>query len=171
MPHPADRTAAPPEVMPVAEARAGLSSLLRRFRADDAASPVVIGSHRKPEAVLVPFSTYESLTTRRTGYVDLILRDTPLLDEVRSRKRLIERLARANRVGRVQVFGSVARGEATADSDIDFLVAPDDDASLFDLAQFESDLEALFGREVDVVSRRALDDARDAELLASAVDL
>lgn len=80
---------------------------------------------------------------------------------------LIERLAPANHLGRVQVFGSVARGLDTPASDIDFLVAPNDDASLFDLAQFESDLEALFDREVDVVSRCAL----DTELLASAVDL
>ncbi|WP_307039951.1 nucleotidyltransferase family protein [Agromyces ramosus] len=94
-----------------------------------------------------------------------------LLDELRRRRALIERLARANRIASVQVFGSVARGDETPSSDIDFLVEPQDDASHFDLAQFELDMESLFERPVDVVSRRALHADRDRSVLDEAIDL
>ena len=56
----------------------------------------------------------------------------------------------------VRVFGSVARGEAGPDSDIDFLVEFDRSRSLFDHAQLQIDLAALLGRKVDVVSARGL---------------
>ncbi|KQZ09816.1 hypothetical protein ASD23_13375 [Agromyces sp. Root1464] len=94
-----------------------------------------------------------------------------MLDDLRRRRTLVARLARANRIASVQVFGSVARGEETASSDIDLLVTPADDASLFDLAQFELDLEAVFERPVDVVSSRSLDPERDRAVLDSAIDL
>lgn len=94
-----------------------------------------------------------------------------LLPELRRRRALIERLARANRVERVLVFGSVARGEDDPMSDLDLLVDPAADATLFDLAQLEMDLEALFERPVDVVSIRSLDARRDAGILAEAIPL
>ncbi|MTH70109.1 hypothetical protein GJ743_17200 [Agromyces bracchium] len=152
--------------MPVAVARAGLSGLLREFRARGAeARPVVIGSHRKPEAVLVPFAALGTPSSAVERAPE------PVLDLLHRRKPLIERLARANRIRSVQVFGSVARGDETEDSDVDLLVDPDPDASLFDLAQFELDLESLLDRAVDVVSRRSLDPKRDRAVLAEAVDL
>ena len=52
----------------------------------------------------------------------------------------------------VALFGSVARGEETPESDLDFLVEFDPGASLFDLVRIEMDLEELLGRSVDVVS-------------------
>lgn len=56
----------------------------------------------------------------------------------------------------VALFGSVARGEETAASDLDFLVDFDNGASLFDLVRIEMDLAELLGREVDVVSSGGL---------------
>jgi len=160
------------EVMPVAEARAALSGVLREFRdrGPDAA-PVVIGSHRRPQAVLVPFERF--VTSENLGKPHLVggqVREH-VLDELRGRRALIERLARANRIASVQVFGSVARGDETPSSDVDLLVEPQDDASLFDLAQFELDMESLFERPVDVVSRRSLDVDRDRAVLDEAIDL
>ncbi len=52
----------------------------------------------------------------------------------------------------VALFGSVARGEETPESDLDFLVEFDAGAALFDLVRIEMDLEELLGRPVDVVS-------------------
>jgi predicted nucleotidyltransferase len=155
-----------PAVVPVAEARAGLSTVLRDFRARGAAArPVVIGSHRRPEAVLLPYATFASLSAP-----DAVAAPRTL-DLLRRRKSLVERLARANRIRSVRVFGSVARGDETEESDIDLLVDPEPDASLFDLAQFELDLEALLERPVDVVSRRSLDAVRDRAVLDDAVGL
>lgn len=47
-------------VRPVSEAREELSRALARFRREGAAAePVIFGSHRKPEAVVIPFELYE----------------------------------------------------------------------------------------------------------------
>jgi predicted nucleotidyltransferase len=70
----------------------------------------------------------------------------------------------------VAIFGSVARGEATSDSDIDFLVDFEEGSSLFDLLHLMDELEQLLGRRVDVVSTRALK-ARDEHIRREAVDL
>jgi len=52
----------------------------------------------------------------------------------------------------VRLFGSVVRGEAHAESDIDFLVAMEPGRSLFDLVALNQDLEALLEHPVDVVT-------------------
>ena len=54
-------------VIPVAQARAGLSAMLSAFRHDEAAEPVVIGAHRRPEAVLMTFERYRRLADRGHG--------------------------------------------------------------------------------------------------------
>lgn len=47
-------------VHPLSEVRARLSGILARFRREGAAAePVAFGTHRKPEAVLVPYEAYE----------------------------------------------------------------------------------------------------------------
>ena len=149
------------EVSTVADARAGLTLTLRRFRLSPGEAPVILGSHRKPEAVLLPFARYAEL-------------DRPPVDELRrlrDKRAVIMRLAALNNIGAVAVFGSVANGTATNLSDVDLLVDPDDSATLFDLAQFEIDLEQVLERSVDVVSRASLDPSRDAAILASALPL
>ncbi len=55
---------------------------------------------------------------------------------------------------RVRLIGSVARGEARPDSDIDLLVKWRDDTSLLDQAALIIELEQLLGRKVDVASDR-----------------
>jgi hypothetical protein len=54
------------------------------------------------------------------------------------------------------VFGSAARGEAGAESDVDILVDLDADRSLLDLGGLLMDLQDLLGRKVDVVTENAL---------------
>ena len=56
----------------------------------------------------------------------------------------------------VRVFGSVAEGEATEASDVDFLVDMEPGRSLFDLGGLLMDLQELLGRKVDVVTEPAL---------------
>lgn len=62
--------------------------------------------------------------------------------------------AAANKIRNVRVFGSVAEGTDSPDSDLDLLVTPADDASALDLAGFMADLRDLLGVRVDVVSDR-----------------
>jgi hypothetical protein len=56
----------------------------------------------------------------------------------------------------VRIFGSVARGEAGPDSDIDFLVEMEPGRSLFDLGDLMSDLRDLLGRNVDIVTESSI---------------
>lgn len=71
------------------------------------------------------------------------------------RNEIVEAAARRG-VRNVRVFGSVARGEDTAESDIDLLVDIDPGVGLFAIGALEAELEELLGREVDVVIARAL---------------
>ncbi len=56
----------------------------------------------------------------------------------------------------VRVFGSVVRGEAGPDSDVDFLVDLERGRSLLDLAKLLVELEQLLNRRVDVVTENGL---------------
>ncbi len=60
------------------------------------------------------------------------------------------------RIKKAGLFGSVVRGTATATSDVDFLVDPPDQFSLFDLAGLKVDLEDILNRPVDVVEYRSI---------------
>jgi predicted nucleotidyltransferase len=95
---------------------------------------------------------------------------TPGLDELRALREQIHALVVAHRGLSVAVFGSVARGEATEDSDIDFLVKFEPESSLFDLAHLTDALSDLLGRPVDVVSVGALK-PRDERIRTEAIQL
>lgn len=69
----------------------------------------------------------------------------------------LDEVCRRYGIKELAVFGSVARGEATADSDVDLLYALAPGARLgFALNRLEDELAEIFGRPVDLVSRRAL---------------
>jgi predicted nucleotidyltransferase len=65
-------------------------------------------------------------------------------------------IAARHGVRNVRVFGSVARGEAGPESDIDFLVDMEPGRSLLDLGAFLMDLRDLLGCNVDVVTEAGL---------------
>jgi predicted nucleotidyltransferase len=94
----------------------------------------------------------------------------PLRVLVESRREQVMAIAARHHASRVRLFGSAARGEDRPDSDIDLLVDFDQDSSLFDLMRMARELEALFGRAVDVVSAAGLK-SRDRGILAQSVDL
>jgi uncharacterized protein len=64
----------------------------------------------------------------------------------------ILRLAASRGARNVRVFGSVARGEANEDSDIDLLVDVESGRSLLDVVGLWLDLEELLGRKVDLLT-------------------
>jgi uncharacterized protein len=96
--------------------------------------------------------------------------DVLTLEGLRRRRAEILGVARKRRARRVAVFGSVARGEAHPDSDLDLLVDFEPGASLLDHIGLFQDLEDLLGVGVDVVARSALK-TRDDHIRAEAVDL
>lgn len=83
------------------------------------------------------------------------IKQPPTLDELRAHREEIMAVARRNKAFNVRVFGSVARGDAAADSDIDLVVEFEPGASLYDVSGLRLDLIDLLGREVDVVELHA----------------
>ncbi len=83
---------------------------------------------------------------------DFIVIDPPTLEELRAKREDILRVAAAYGISNVRVFGSVARGEATPESDIDLLVDYPPRFSLLGLAGLVNDLEVLLARRVDIAS-------------------
>jgi hypothetical protein len=79
-----------------------------------------------------------------------------LRDEVKARRPLLQAIAAKHGVRSLALFGSAARGEAGAASDLDFLVELEEGRSLVDLVGVKQDLEALFGRPVDAFTRASL---------------
>jgi predicted nucleotidyltransferase len=75
---------------------------------------------------------------------------------LQSKRTQILQIAARHGARKVRVFGSVARGTARRDSDIDFLVDMEEGRSLLDHAALVLDLERLLKRSVDVASERGL---------------
>ena len=69
----------------------------------------------------------------------------------------LEQVCERYGVARLSVFGSFARGEARAESDVDLLYSLAPGTRLgFDLFDLEDELAGVFGRRVDLVSERSL---------------
>lgn len=71
----------------------------------------------------------------------------------------------------VRVFGSVARGEASSDSDVDFLVELEPQRTLLDQIALMQSLEELLGRKVDVTEPETLHELIRDKVLREAVML
>ena len=69
--------------------------------------------------------------------------------------KLVE-VCRANDAAMVGIFGSFARGDATADSDVDVLVRFRRPKSLVAIVRLERELTAILGRKVDLLTEASL---------------
>ena len=77
-------------------------------------------------------------------------------DYIKQKRDEILRITTGYGAKNVRIFGSVARDEATLDSDIDLLVEFEPGRSLIDHVALIQDLEDLLGIKVDVVTESAL---------------
>jgi predicted nucleotidyltransferase len=75
---------------------------------------------------------------------------------LKNKRKDILRVASKYGARNVRIFGSLARGEAREDSDIDFLVDMEPGRSLFDMGGLLMDLQSLFAQKVDVVTEKGL---------------
>jgi uncharacterized protein len=78
--------------------------------------------------------------------------DLAIGDTIREKRDAIIRIAARHGATQVRLIGSVARGEAGPDSDIDMLVTWKQGSSLLDHAALVLELERLLGRKVDIAS-------------------
>jgi len=80
----------------------------------------------------------------------------PVGREVRRKRRDLVAAAAAHGVTNLRVFGSVARGEDGADSDVDLLADLPPDMGLVGLGQVQAELEAILGVKVDLIPAKDL---------------
>lgn len=93
------------------------------------------------------------------------------IDDLRARRAEILSIATRYGARNVRVFGSVARGEERADSDIDFLVEMETGRSLFDLVGLEQELSELLDRKVEVLTDGGLSPYLQQRILSEAASL
>lgn len=84
---------------------------------------------------------------------------------------VLKDLAAARGYSRLAVFGSVARGQARAESDVDLLVKAPAGTSSFDFVRFERLLTDVLGRQVDLVEYGGLKPDLDDDIRREAVEL
>lgn len=94
-----------------------------------------------------------------------------IAEVLRTKRQQVLQIARQHGAYHVRVFGSVARGEAQPDSDIDLLVDMEAGRSLLDIGGLVMDLQQLLGHRVDVVTERGLKSRIRARVLAEAIPL
>ncbi len=86
----------------------------------------------------------------------------------------LESICRKWHIDRLSIFGSALREDFTAESDVDVIVRfePNATPTLFDLSRIASELETLFGRNVDLVTEQGVQSGsnprRRQEILESA---
>ena len=94
------------------------------------------------------------------------------IDEILGEKRdEVLRIAAQHGVTSIRVFGSVARGEAGPDSDVDFLIEAGPNVTPWFPGGLVADLRDLLGRDVDVVERCALRPRIGSHVLSEAIPL
>lgn len=90
---------------------------------------------------------------------------------IKNRREEIINIAQKYGAKNVRVFGSMARGEESAESDLDIIVEMEHGSSLLDIIAIKQDIEELLGRKVDVVTEASISPyIRDA-VLKGAVNL
>jgi predicted nucleotidyltransferase/DNA-binding XRE family transcriptional regulator len=138
--------------------RAGTSqAAVARYEAGDV-SPVV--------------TTLERLLAAGGCRLDLQVDTTvPALDMVMRHRERIVKMAAAKGAVNVRIFGSTARGEADASSDIDVLVDFDVAEGLWPMIELADELEGLLGRRVDVAPVQILKPEVAERALAEALPL
>jgi predicted nucleotidyltransferase len=93
------------------------------------------------------------------------------IEQVYEKRDEILRIAAAHGVRNIRIFGSVARGDADAESDIDLLVEVGPTTSSWFPAGLILDLEELLGRPVEVVTERGLSPYLRERVLREALPL
>lgn len=88
-----------------------------------------------------------------------------------SKKKEILSVAAKHGASNIRIFGSVARGEASEQSDIDLLVEIEPDRTLLDYISLRQDLELLLARKVDLAEAENLHKLIREQVLKEAVPL
>ena len=94
-----------------------------------------------------------------------------LEERLKEKREAILRICAKHGARNIRVFGSVARGEADEQSDIDLIVEFDPERSLLDHAALWLELQDLLGCQLDVVSDRGIKPRIRERVLREAIPL
>lgn len=150
------------ELLRRARRGAGLSQVELAHRAGVTQSVISAyeSGHRQPSlrtlAALIDAADYELVAEVRRRPHGLSRLSGPVGRRLRRRRQDVISAAAAHGVSGLRVFGSVARGEDRADSDVDLLVDLPEHMSLFGLARLQAELESILGARVDLVPSQDL---------------
>lgn len=89
-------------------------------------------------------------------------------EALRTHRDAIRRIIEAHRACNPRVFGSVIHGNDTDESDLDLLIDPSPDTTLFDIGAIRQELLQLLGVPVDVVTPGALPETFREKVLSEA---
>ncbi len=92
-------------------------------------------------------------------------------EAIKNKREEIRRIAERHGATNIRLFGSVARGEAKDESDVDLLVDVTPQTSSWFPIGLILDLEKLLGRRVEIVTERALNKDLREKVLREAVPL
>ncbi|SFM04319.1 nucleotidyltransferase family protein [Rugamonas rubra] len=81
----------------------------------------------------------------------------------------IRRIVASHRAGNARVFGSVVHGNDTENSDLDILIDPTSETTLFDIGAIRHELLQLLGVPVDVLTPKSLPEKFRFAVLAEAL--
>jgi len=90
---------------------------------------------------------------------------------LKNKREEILRIASDHGARNIRLFGSVSRGKAGPESDVDILVKLEPGRTLLDIIAIKQDLEDLLGCEVDVVTEEAISPYIREQVLKEAVSL
>ncbi len=99
------------------------------------------------------------------------IRQSPRLRVLQEKRADILRIAERRGGRNVRIFGSVAKGEDSTQSDIDLLMVFIPGTTLFDRSGLLVELQDLLGYKVDVVSEKMLHPLVRQDVLSSAIPL
>lgn len=113
-----------------------------------------------------------SITDATIGYIHhlvILLVVMKPSDAFQANRAAIRMIVERYRACNPRVFGSVAQGRDTEHSDLDILVDPTPETTLFDIGAIRHELLQLLGVPVDVLTPKALPEKFRAAVLAEAV--
>lgn len=90
---------------------------------------------------------------------------------IKSKREAILDIAKKYGATKLSVFGSMARGEESPESDVDIIVEMEKGSSLLDIIAIKQDIEELLGRKVDIVTEASISPYIRNTVLKEAVNL
>jgi predicted nucleotidyltransferase/DNA-binding Xre family transcriptional regulator len=138
----------------LASAAGVTENAIRKIEAGTSAEPRFLTGVRIARALGVSPLILAGDTANASGAPEL----ARIIQAIRSIREKIE----AEGIEHVDIFGSVARGDATPESDVDVILTPKPDArfTLFNLNGAGNRLEDALGRKVDVITRHTAENSK-----------